>query len=81
MLGSQRFHCYETKNTGVVDSSKGVGWKGQMPSVPDCDRYRAGILDGHRDRQTRGLWLPNHSHSRRPVCQKIVKNGSRVCES
>jgi len=25
--------------------------------------YRAGILDGHRDRQIRRLWLPRHSHS------------------
>jgi len=49
MLGSQRSHCHDKTNPGFVDSSEGVGRKGRMSST--TDRYRAGILDGHRDRQ------------------------------
>ena len=60
MLGSQRSHCHKT-NSGFVDSSEGIGRKGRMSST--TDRYRARILDGHRDRQIRRLRLPRHSHS------------------
>jgi len=28
MLGSQRSHCHNKTNSGVVDSNEGVGWKG-----------------------------------------------------
>ena len=49
------------KNSGFVDSSEGVGRKGRVSST--TDRYRAGILDGHRDRQIRRLRLPRHNHS------------------
>jgi len=61
MLGSQRSHCHSKTNSGFVDSSEGVGQKGRMSST--TDRYRAGILDGHRDWQIRGLQLsrPNRS--------------------
>ena len=48
MLGSQRSDCHDKTNSGFVDSSEGVGQKGRMSSM--TDRYRAGILDGHRDR-------------------------------
>ena len=48
-------------DSGVVDSSEGVGRKGRMSNT--TDRYRAGILDGHRDRLMRRLQLPRHSHS------------------
>jgi len=41
--------------------SEGVGRKGRMSST--TDRYRVGILDGHRDRQIRRLLFPRHSHS------------------
>ena len=51
ILGSQRSHCHNKTNSGFVDSSEGVGRKGRMSST--TDRYRAGILDGHRDRQIR----------------------------
>jgi len=61
MLGSQRSHCHDKTNSGFVDSSEGVGQKGRMSST--TDRYRAGILDGHRDRQIRRLRLPRHSHN------------------
>jgi len=61
MLGSQRSHCHNKTNSGFVDSSKGVRRKGRMSST--TDRYRAGILDGHRDRQIRRLRFPRHSHS------------------
>jgi len=61
MLGSQRSHCHNKTNSGFVDSSEGVGRLRQMSST--TDRYRAGILDGHRDRQIRRLRLPRHSHS------------------
>ena len=44
-----------------VDSSEGIGRKRRMSST--TDRYRARILDGHRDRQIRRLRLPRHSHS------------------
>jgi len=37
-------------NSGVIDSSEGVGRKGRMSST--TDKCRAGILDGHRDRHT-----------------------------
>jgi len=47
MLGSQRSHCHNKKNPDFVDSSEGVGRKGQMSSATDS--YRAEILDGHRD--------------------------------
>jgi len=57
MLGSQRSHCHVKINSGFVDSNEGVGRKGTI------DRYGAGILDGHRDRQIRRLRLPRHSHS------------------
>jgi len=43
MLGSQRSHCHDKKTLGFVDSSEGVGRKGQMSSTAE-----AGILDGHR---------------------------------
>jgi len=49
MLGSQRSHCHNKTNSGFVDSSEGVGRKGRMSST--TDRYRVGILDGHRNRQ------------------------------
>jgi len=48
MLGSQRSRCHDKTDSGFVDSSKGVGRKGRMSSM--TNRYRAGILDGHRDR-------------------------------
>jgi len=48
MLGSQRSHCHSKTNSGFVDSSEGVGQKGRMSSA--TDRYRAGILDRHRDK-------------------------------
>jgi len=51
MLGSQRPHCHERESTGVVDSSNGMGLKEQTPRT--TNRYRAELLDGHRDRQTR----------------------------
>jgi len=47
MLGSQRPHYHDQTNSGVVDSSKGVGRKGRMSST--TDRYRAGILNGQRE--------------------------------
>jgi len=50
-----------TTVTGFVDSNEGVGRKGRMSST--TDRYRAGILAGHRDRQIRRLRFPRHSHS------------------
>jgi len=49
MLSSQRSHCHDKTHSGFVDSSEGVGRKGQMTST--TDRYRAGILDGHRDQE------------------------------
>jgi len=54
-------HCHDKMNSGIVDSSEGVGRKGRMSST--TDRYRAGILDGYRDQQIRRLRLPRHSHS------------------
>jgi len=62
MLGSQRSHCHDKINSGVIDSSEGVRRKGRIFSM--TDRYRAGILDGHKDRQIRRLRLSRHSHSR-----------------
>jgi len=59
VVGSQKSHCDDKTNSGVVDSSEGVGRKGRMSST--TDRYRAGILDGRRDRQIRGLQLPRQS--------------------
>jgi len=61
MLGSQRSHCHNKINLGFVDSSEGVGRKGRMSST--THRYRAGILDGHRDRQITRLRFPKHGHS------------------
>jgi len=61
MLGSQRSHCHNKTNLDFVDSSEGVRRKGRMSIT--TDRYRAGILDGHRDQQIRRLRLPRHSHS------------------
>jgi len=61
MLGSQRSHSQDKTNSGFVDSSGGVRQKGRMSST--TDRYRAGIVDGHRDRQIKRLRLPRHSHS------------------
>jgi len=49
MLASQRSHCHGKTNSGFVDSSEGVGRKGQRSST--ADKYRAGILDRHRDWQ------------------------------
>jgi len=61
MLGSQRSHCHDKTNSGFVDSSEGVRREGRMFST--TDRYRVGILDGHRDRQIRRLRLPRRRHS------------------
>jgi len=61
MLGPQRFHCHDKTNSGVVDSSEGVGLKGQMSNT--TDRYQVGILDGYRNRQIRSLRFLRHSHS------------------
>ena len=58
MVGSQRSHCHNQTNSGFVDSTEGVGQKGRMSSA--TDRCRAGILDGHRDRQIRRLRFPRH---------------------
>jgi len=60
MLGSQRSHSHDKKNSGFVDSSEGVRQKRRMSST--TDRYRAGILDGHRDQQIRRLRLRRHIH-------------------
>jgi len=49
MLGSQRSHCHDQKKSGFFDGSEGVGQKRRMSST--TDRYRAGILDRHRDQQ------------------------------
>jgi len=46
MLGSQGFHCHDKTNSGVVDSSEGVGWKGRMSSTND--RYQEGILGAQK---------------------------------
>jgi len=61
MLGSQRSHCHNKINSGFVDNSKDVGRAERMLST--TDRYRAGILDGHRDRQIRRLRFPRHNQS------------------
>jgi len=53
MIGSQRPQCHEKENPGAVVSIKGVERKEQMSST--TDRYRAGILGGLRDRQTRDV--------------------------
>jgi len=42
MLGSQKSHCHDKTNSGIVDSSKDVGRKGEISSM--TNRYRAGIL-------------------------------------
>ena len=55
MLGSQRSPCHDKTNSDFVDSSEGVRRKGRMSST--TDRYRAGILDEHRDRHIRWLQL------------------------
>ena len=40
MLGSQISRCHNKTNSGFVDSSKGVGRKGQMSSMnEDCFYY------------------------------------------
>ena len=54
-------HNHDKTNSGFVDSSEGVRRKGRISST--TDRYRAGILDGHINRQIRRLQLPRHSHS------------------
>jgi len=64
MHGSQRSHRHDKTSSGVVDSSEGVGRKGQMSSTTDRTGYRAEILDRHRDRQIMRLRLPRHSHSK-----------------
>jgi len=50
-----------TVTTKQIHSSEGVGRKGRMSNT--TDRYRAGILEGHRNRQIRRLQLPRHSYS------------------
>jgi len=61
MLDSQGSHCHDKTNSGVVDSSEGVGLNGRMSST--TGRYQAGILDGHRSRQIRRLQRRRHKHS------------------
>ena len=61
MLGPQKSHCHDKTNSGVVDSSKGVGRKAQMSNM--TDRYRAGILYGHRDQQIESFRRLRHIHS------------------
>ena len=73
MLGSQRSHCHNKTNSGCVDSSEGVGRKGRMLST--TDRYRAGILDGHRDRQIRRLRLASEAQSQRVM--DLTKKGGK----
>ena len=63
MLGSQRSHCHDHKRSGFVDSSEGVGQKRQMSST--SDRYWAGMLDSHRDRQIRQQRKVGPSRTRR----------------
>jgi len=55
--GFTKISLSRKKNPGFADSSEGVGRKERMTST--TDRYRAGILDGHRDRQIRRLQLPS----------------------
>ena len=73
-----RFQCHDTKKLGFVDSSEGIGRKGRMSST--TDRYRATILDGHRDRQIRRLRLSRHRYSGWWILPKRGETGSRVCE-
>jgi len=67
MLGSQRSDCHDKTNVGFVDSNEGVGRKGRM--LCTTNRYRAEILDGHRDRQIRKkptslqTYLPTFLHT------------------
>ena len=63
MLGLQRSHCHDKTNSGVVDNSEGAAQKGRMSRSSTTDKYRAGILDGHRDRQISRLQLSRHIHS------------------
>ena len=77
--GFMRDCCKEKTKSVVVDSSKGVGLKGRMSST--TDRYRAEILDGHRDQQIRRLWLPRHSHSEIWIWPKRGRYRGGVCES
>jgi len=79
MLSPQRSHCHNKTNSGVVDSSEVVEWKGRNPSTTDW--YRAKILDGHRDWQIRRLRLVRHSHSGCWIYPKRGENGSSVRES
>jgi len=60
-------------NSGFFDSSKGVGRKRRMSST--TDRYRAGILDGHRDLQIRWLRFLRHSLSQRVM--DLTKKGGK----
>jgi len=60
ILNSQRSHSHNKTNSGFV-GSEGVGRKGQVSSTTDS--HRAGILDGHRDRQIWRLRFLRHSHS------------------
>jgi len=79
MLGSERCHCLDKTNGDVVDNSEGVGRKKPMSNT--TDRYRVGILDGHRDQQIRRLRLLRHSHSMYWIQQKRGGNESKLCES
>jgi len=77
MSGSQRSHCHDKTNSGFVDSSEGVGRKGRMSST--TDRYRAGILDGHRNWQTRRLRLPKvaSSEAQSQQVMDLTKKGGK----
>jgi len=44
MLGSQ---CQDKKKSGVVDSIEGIRRQERISNT--TERYRAGMLDGHRD--------------------------------
>jgi len=74
-----------TKHSGFVDSIrvKGVGRKGRMSSA--TDRYRGGILDGHRDRQIRRFrgygFQGTVTAGDESTMIKKGGNGSTVCES
>ena len=62
VLGSPRLPCGRREKSSFEESGRSITWKEQMPSVIERERTR--LLDGHRDRHARRLWVSGPSNSR-----------------
>jgi len=75
VLGSPRLPCGRREYSSFEESGRSIRKKGRISSA--IERETLPLLDGHRDRHARRLWVSGPSNGRRHFRQKR-KNGSKM---